>query len=141
MLLISKALFVVKMFKFLSWIFLVMWENSLIRNLGLISKFMASQIGEQLQYKYFSTSQEISIIIQWNLVNLVKYNMRNTENVVRDLVPSTFFKNKNWSYPWINSLMFYTTCLYRIPKSKTLIFCMIFEKKYFRRCILLTNQI
>ena len=131
MLLISKALFVVKMFKFLSWIFLVMWENSLIRNLGLISKFMASQIGEQLQYKYCSTSQEISIIIQWNLVNLVKYNMRNTENVVRDLVPSTFFKNKNWSYPWINSLKFYTTCLYRIPKSKTLIFCMIFEKKIF----------
>ena len=37
---ILKAFFVVKTFKFLFMSFLVVWENALIRKLGLISKFI-----------------------------------------------------------------------------------------------------
>ena len=43
----SKALFVLKIFNFLSWIF-VQVENGLIRMIRLISKFIMSQPGKEI---------------------------------------------------------------------------------------------
>ena len=42
-----KTLFVLKVFKFLSWLGLVIYKNGLIRKARLISKFMTSQTGSQ----------------------------------------------------------------------------------------------
>ena len=41
-----KSLFVLKIFKFLSWL-LVMYKNGLIRKISLIPKFLTSQPGQQ----------------------------------------------------------------------------------------------
>ena len=45
----SKALFVLELFTFLSWLFGYV-EKCLIRKLWLISKFMTSQTGQQIWY-------------------------------------------------------------------------------------------
>ena len=42
---ILKTLLVLKIFKFLSWLFWSCWKNSLIRKIRLISKFIKSQPG------------------------------------------------------------------------------------------------
>ena len=44
---ILKALFSLKLFRFLSWILGHIKENGLIRNIRLISEFMTSQTGQQ----------------------------------------------------------------------------------------------
>ena len=49
---------------------------------------------------------------------LIGYNMRNifvqnhTQNVLEKLFPGPFLKNQIGVYLWINSLKFYTVCLY-----------------------------
>ena len=44
---ILKAILVLKIIKFLSLFFFSVWKNGLIRNTGLISKFMTSQLGQE----------------------------------------------------------------------------------------------
>ena len=44
---ILKALFILKIFKFLSWRFGHVEKNGLIRKISLVSKFMTSQPGKQ----------------------------------------------------------------------------------------------
>ena len=52
---------------------------------------------------------------------LIEYSMRNTflknhtQNVMEKLFPDPFMKIQNWAYLWINSLKFYTVCLYYMP--------------------------
>ena len=67
---ILKALFFLKIFKFLSWFFCSRRKNDLIRNIRLISKFMTSKPGnKQLQSIYCIISHEAKTTTQWNLVS------------------------------------------------------------------------
>ena len=66
---ILKAPFVLKIFNFLSWLFVHM-KNGLIIKIKLNSKFLMSQIkNKQIQYTYCSISHELKSIRQWNLAN------------------------------------------------------------------------
>ena len=88
----SIALFVLEIFKFLSWLF------------DHVAK------------------EEVKTIRQWNLFSqLIECNMRkifsknHTQKVVEKLVPDPFLENKNSAYLCINSIDVYTVCFYCIP--------------------------
>ena len=83
-----KALFLSRHLKF-CLVLLAMYKNGLIRKIMLNSKFMTSRPGKQ----------RIAI----------------HKNVVDKLFLEPYLKNQNWSYLRINSLKFYTLCLYCIP--------------------------
>ena len=74
---ILKALFVLKIFKFLSWLFGHV-KNGLIRKIRLISKFMTSQLGKQTIaidiLHNISRSKDYRAI---KLGQLIEYNKRN----------------------------------------------------------------
>ena len=105
----SKALFVFKMFKFLSWL-LVMYQNDLIRKIRLILIFLALQRGWE--------TLEIHILpnISINKGNhttkfgqLIEYNMRHIfiekSSIKRiKLGPDSFLENENQAYLLINNL-------------------------------------
>ena len=108
-----KALFVLKVFKFLCW-FLGHYKNGLIKKISLISKLLTSQPG----------LQTIAIHILPNISRskgnqtikfgqLIEYNMRNIFH--EKLFPDRFLKYPNWAFLWINSLRFYTVCFHCIP--------------------------
>ena len=73
-----KALFVLEIFKFLSWLFDYV-KNGLIRKLRLTSKFMTSQAGQQLITIHIlsniSRGKEDQTI---KFGQLIEYNMRNS---------------------------------------------------------------
>ena len=73
----SKAIFVIKIFKFLSWI-LVMQQNGLNRKIRLISGFMTSQLGYQTIaihiFPNISSSKDNKTM---TFSQLIEYNMRN----------------------------------------------------------------
>ena len=60
-----KALFVLETSNFLSWFF---WSGR-IRKLKLISKLMASSVGEKMQYAYWPISQEGKAVRPIHLVS------------------------------------------------------------------------
>ena len=102
---ILKALFVLKIFKLLSWLFWSHRKNGLIRKTKLISKLMTSHlVNEQLQYTYCLLFHEVKATRQWNLVNY--YNItRETfffknyaENEAGRLVPDPFLSLRNAQY-------------------------------------------
>ena len=106
-------------------------------------------------------------LIESNMRNIffLKYH---TQNAMEILFPEPFLKNQSWANLSINILKFNTACFYGMPswglsdhighlllphiinflkkqkawnKSSCLIFCMIFEEKYFSCYILLPDQI
>ena len=67
-----KAIFVLKVFQFLSWIS-GHAEKGFIRNLKQTSKFVTPQLyDKQSQYRYCQMSQKVKAIRQWNLVSWLK---------------------------------------------------------------------
>ena len=69
---IIRALSVLNIFQFLSWLFRSLWENGLIWKLRLILKFMTSQLGQQTITKHIlqsPISQEVKTIGLWNLIS------------------------------------------------------------------------
>ena len=71
-----------------------------------------------MQYTYWPKCQEGKVIRQQNFDKLIEYNMKNiflkkslTEYGV-EANPINFSKKSNWAYLLINSLKFYTNCLY-----------------------------
>ena len=87
---ILKALFVLKIFKFLSWLFFIMQENGLIRKLSLISKFMTSQTGQHIITIHIlpniSRSKDNQPI---KFGQLIEYNMRNNFSEIEHISGST----------------------------------------------------
>ena len=61
-----KALFVLRIFKFLSWLFDHVEKRLELKD-KFISKFMTLQPGKQMQCIYWTISQELKGIRQWNL--------------------------------------------------------------------------
>ena len=66
---ILKALFILTIFKFLSWLWSCR-ENGLIRKIRLISNFMTSQSGYQtMTIHILPISHEVKVTRQWNMVS------------------------------------------------------------------------
>ena len=84
---------------------------------------------------------------------LIEHNMRSIflEKPYRKHIEGTtdsFLKNRNWAYLWINSLRSFILFVFIVCQfegyrnmSPCLIFCLIFEEKYFSRYALLTDHI
>ena len=113
-----KALFVLKIFKFL-----VKKKNSLIKKIRLISKFLMLLRGQQtiaihilpnISRSKGNPTMKCDNEIRkwtWEIFSLNSY----TQHVAEKLFPGPFLKNQNWSYLWmINSLKFYTIYFYYI---------------------------
>ena len=68
---ILKALSVFNIFKFLSWLFGFVEKMTMLEKIGLTSKFMTSQTGQQTitMHAYFSISHEVKATSQWNLIS------------------------------------------------------------------------
>ena len=91
------ALFVLKIFKFLSWIF--------VRKLRLILKFLTSQTGKQIitinilpNFSRSKSNQKIKFVqsIEFNMRNIFLAN--HTQNMMDKLFAHPFLKNLNqWS--------------------------------------------
>ena len=112
---ILKAFFVLKIFKFLSWLFGHVNFNSLIREIWLTLKFITSQPGKQtiaidiLPNILRSKGNQIMKIDE-----LIECNMTNIflEKSNRKCGGDPFLKSHNWWYFWINRLRFYTVSIY-----------------------------
>ena len=110
----SKALFVLKIFKFLSWLF------------GPVAKRFDKK--DKVKFKIYD-------VTAWSINNFTTYTANisrskgnqtmkfgqltwetfflknHTQNVVEKLVQDPFLKNWNWAYLWIKTLKFYTAFL------------------------------
>ena len=90
--------------------FLVMQKSSLIRKIGLISKFMTSQPRKQIIRIYILPNISRSKGKQtMKFDQLIEHTMRkiflkNQSQNVEKLFP--FLRNQNWVYLWINTLHF-----------------------------------
>ena len=96
-----KSLFVLKIFKFLSWLFWLCkkWLDEKTK----VSKFMTSQTGILTitvrilsNFSWSKSSQTMKFIL------LIEYKMKNI--ILEKSSPSSFYKNQNWAYRWINIL-------------------------------------
>ena len=99
-----KALFVLKIFKFLSCLFGHV-ENGLIGKMRLNSKFMTSQHRKQaIAMQILSNISRIKGNQAMKLSQLIEYNMTNmflenhTQNMVEKLFTDPFLKNQNLAY-------------------------------------------
>ena len=98
---VKMSLFVLKIFYFLSWLFWLC-ENRLDEKTK-VSKFMTSQagivtitIGILSNFSWNKSSQTKKFTL------LIEYKMRNI--FLEKSSPSSFYKNQNWAYRWINIL-------------------------------------
>ena len=68
---ILKALSAFNIFKFLSWLSGFVEKMTMLEKIGLTSKFMTSQTGQQTitMHTYFSISHEVKATSQWNLIS------------------------------------------------------------------------
>ena len=92
-----KALFFLKIFKFLSCLFGPVEKNSSIRETRLVSKSMTSQPGQQTIAIHTLPNISRSKGNQTMKFNqLIEHNMRNhTQNVLEKLFPDPYLKNQN----------------------------------------------
>ena len=139
-----KALFVLKIFKFLSLCFGHL-DKRFDQKVKVVSKFMTWKPGKQTVVIHIlpdiskSKANETTKFGQ-----LITYNMRHiflAKSYTRyggETIPRAY-----WTYLWISSLLFYPFWFYihLYPLVTCLIFRIKFEEKCFSRGILLTDQI
>ena len=111
-----KSLFVLKIFKFLSWLFWLCkkWLDEKTK----VSKFMTSQTGILTittrilsNFSWSKSSQTMKFIL------LIEYKMKNI--FLKKSSPNSFNKNQNWAYRWINILKRYKFCCCDMSKSNS----------------------
>ena len=111
-----KSLFVLKIFKFLSWLFWLCkkWLDEKTK----VSKFMTSQTGILTittrilsNFSWSKSSQTMKFIL------LIEYKMKNI--FLDKSSPKSFNKNQNWAYHWMNILKCYKFCCYDMSKSSS----------------------
>ena len=113
---VKISLFVLKIFKFWSWLFWLCkkWLDEKTK----FSKFMTSQTGILAitirilsNFSWSKSSQTMKFIL------LIEYKMRNI--FLEKSSPNSVNKNQNWAYRWINILKCYKFCCYDMSKSKS----------------------
>ena len=109
---VKMSLFVLKIFKFLSWLFWLCkkWLDEKTK----VSKFMTSQTGILTittrilsNFSWSKSSQTMKFIL------LIEYKMRNI--FLEKSSPNSFYKNQNWAYRWMNILKCYKFRCYDCP--------------------------
>ena len=104
-----RALFVLKIFKFLSWLFVyveqLLDQNEKV-NFHTEKQTIAMHILPNIKGSKGNQTMKFGQLIEYNMRNIFLKN--HTQNVVEKLFPDYFPKNRNWIYLWINSLKFYT---------------------------------
>ena len=119
-----KAVFVLKIFKFLCWLFghvekQLYWRHKIILK---FLKFLTSQPGKQtiaililpnISERKGHQIMKFGQLIEYNISNIFLEN--HTENSVEKLFPDPFLKNQNVAYLWIDRLKFYAVCFYCMP--------------------------
>ena len=119
-----KALFVLKVFSFLSWLFgpveeRLDWKDKVDFKIHDIETWLANNCNTHISN--ISKSKAHKTV---KFGRLIEYDTRiiflenHTQNVGEELFSDPFLKNQNWSYLWINSLKFYTVCFYCMAKSR-----------------------
>ena len=110
------SLFVIKIFKFLFWLFWLC--KKCLNEKTKVSKFMTSQTGILTitirilsNFLWSKSSQTMKFIL------LIEYKMKNI--ILEKSSPSSFYKNQNWAYRWINILKCYKLCCYDMSKSSS----------------------
>ena len=113
---VKISLFVLKIFKFWSWLFWFCkkWLDEKTK----FSKLMTSQTGILTitirilsNFLWSKSSQTMKFIL------LIEYKMKNI--FLEKSSPSSFYKNQNWAYRWINILKCYKLCCYDMSKSSS----------------------
>ena len=94
----SWKLFVLKIFKFLSWLF------------GHVEKRLDEKGKVNLKIYDVATwlTSNCNAHITWKMFFLKNH----TQNVMEKLFPDPVLKNQNWAYLWMNSLKFYIVYFY-----------------------------
>ena len=114
--LVKMSLFVLKIFKFLSWLFWLCkkWLDEKTK----VSKFMTSQTGILTitvrilsNFSWSKSSQTMKFIL------LIEYKMKNI--FLDKSSPKSFYKNQNWAYHWMNILKCYKFCCSVMSKSSS----------------------
>ena len=112
---VKMSLFVLKIFKFLSWLFWLCkkWLDEKTK----VSKFVTSQTGIltiaiRILWSNLSWSKSSQMM---KFILLIEYKMRNI--FLEKSSPNSFYKNQNWAYRWINILKCYKFCFYEICPS------------------------
>ena len=118
---ILKALLILKIFTFLSWLFGHV-EKRLFKKVRLISKFMTSQYDWQtitihilrnISRSKGNQTMKFGQLIEYNLKTIFFKN--HTQSILEKLFPGTFPKSQNWAYLSFNNLKFDSFCFYCMP--------------------------
>ena len=91
---IFNALFVFKIFKFVSWLFGYVEKNGVIRKIRLISKFMGSQPSSQAFTIHVKATRQCNLVSQLNITR----DKSHAENEEGRVVPHLFLfiKKASW---------------------------------------------
>ena len=106
-----KALFILKIFKFLVFKFSAQLERQGYFKIYDVATWLTNNCNTHL--RNISRSRGRPQTMKFG--QLIKYNMKNnyhTQNVVEKLFPDTTLKIQDLAYLWIKSLKFYTVCFH-----------------------------
>ena len=100
----SNALFVFKIFRFLSWVFghvkkRVDWKDKV--NFTIFDDTIWSTT---IAIHILTNISRVKAIRQWNFTWETFFLKNHTQNVMEELFQDPFIKNYNWAYLWINGL-------------------------------------
>ena len=112
----SVAFFILKIFKFLSWLFghVSKWldkKDNVNFKFYDVTAWLTNntQIAQYLK-KYRQNDNEIGQLIEWYMRNI--FLAKACAKCGGETSPRPFLKNWKWAYLWINSLRFYTVSFY-----------------------------
>ena len=100
----SNALFVFKIFRFLSWVFghvkkRVDWKDKV--NFTIFDDTIWSTT---IAIHILTNISRVKAIRQWNFTWETFFLKNHTQNVMEELFQDPFIRNYNWAYLWINGL-------------------------------------
>ena len=111
-----KALFVLKIFKFLSWLFGHV-KKSLIRGINFkiydVTNWKTIYILTKISKSKGNQTMRFGQLVEYKMRNIFFFFLKyHTQNLVNDLFLDPFLKKQNWTYLWIDSLKSYIVRFY-----------------------------
>ena len=100
---------------------MIIYKNSLMRKIRLISKFKTSQPGKQtIEIQIMTNIWRNKGNRAMRFSQLIEYNTRNISGKImhkiwRENYFTSLFKNQNWANLYINSLSIYAVCFHWMP--------------------------